>query len=388
MESLKLISGYSFEKIKNYSIFFIYIFVNGLFVIKYGEKYGMILLPVYLIAVLVLSVFYIKVEFKETIYKVFFWISLISFFIASICLNYIVDGKSLKVDRWDAMEIGIRAILEGKYPYNIPDYMGRKSSNLPVLIILGMPFYLIFGSVGYLQSFTFLLFSYIIFKIFNVYKHRLAVLVLLLLSPSYLWEVYVKSDLFSNFILAVAFVYLLWNYFIKKSSIKLELAAFLTALLFLTRLSVVIPIIILLFGTFLKFSLAEKFRFILVFLLTVLCILGLFFYNASDVDMIIKYNPFVIQNAKQPLILSLLYIITAFALSFRVKSFYDIMFWSGILLFICVLIPFVLYLKEYGYNNVMVSSYFDLSFFNMSMPFIIIVLVLGFWVNNHKENTK
>jgi hypothetical protein len=169
------------DNIKIYSISLIYLCINSLFIIKYGEKYGITLLIFYLITVLGLSIFYLKIEFKNIVYKSLFWILLISFFLVSIGLNYFVDGKSLNVDRWDAMEIVIRTVFEGKYPYDIPDYMGRRSSNLPFLTILGMPFYLIFGSVGYLQSFSFLLFSFIIFKIFKFYKHRLSVLVLLLL---------------------------------------------------------------------------------------------------------------------------------------------------------------------------------------------------------------
>lgn len=386
MKVFDLFPNHVLNTIKKFSLFFIYIIINSLFVVKYGEKYGLPLLLAYIITVLGISLFYIKIELKDLFYKYLFWISVISFFIFSIYLNYTVDGLSLNVDRWSAMEIGIKALLNGQYPYNIPDHMGRYSSNLPILIILGMPFYLIFGSVGYLQSFIFLFFSYLIIKIFNNYKQRLAVLILLFLSPSYLWEVYVKSDLFSNFIIVVGFVFLLWQNFIKEKKLKLEWAAVLTALIFLTRLSAIIPIILLLFKRFYNFAITEKLRFAFVFAITVSCILYLFFHNAESFDLIPKHNPFIIQGAKQPLFLSISYIILAFILSFKLKSFYDFIYWTGTLLFICVFVPFVIYLVEYGYNDIVNDSLFDLSFFNMSMPFIILSLIYGIFKNNHKKD--
>ncbi|ANF49742.1 hypothetical protein A0O34_03940 [Chryseobacterium glaciei] len=386
MKTSDIFSNYTLNNIKKYSLFFIYIIVNSLFVLKYGEKYGFPLLAVYIIAILGISLFYIKIELKDLFYKYIFWIGVISFFIFSIYLNYTVDGLSLNVDRWSAMEIGIKALLNGEYPYNIPDHMGRESSNLPMLIILGMPFYLIFGSVGFLQSFIFLFFSYLIIKIFNNYKQRLAVLILLFFSPSYLWEVYVKSDLFSNFIIVSGFVFLIWQNFIKEKKLKLEWASVLTALIFLTRLSVIIPIVLLLFKKFYNFTIKEKLRFASVFVIMISCILYLFFHNAESFDLIVKHNPFMIQGAKQPLFLSISYIILAFILSFKLKSFYDSIYWTGTLLFICVFVPFIIYLMEYGYNDIVNNSMFDLSFFNMSMPFVILGLVYGFFKNNHQKN--
>ncbi len=376
----------SHPALKNLITFCIYLVINTLFIVKYGESYNIIILIGYLIFISGLSFFYIKVKLGDIFYKSFFWLGIISFFFVSVYVNYKVDGNSLNVDRWSAMEIGIKAILNSQYPYNIPDHMGRESSNLPVLIILGMPFYLVFGSVGYLQSFVFLLFSYLVFTIFKNYKERLAVIILLFISPSYLWEVYVKSDLFSNFIIISAFTYVIWRKFLTKNEIKPEIASFFSALILLTRLSSVIPLIILLFKKYIDLAVKEKIRFAVVFILTICGIVYWFFHNAPSYDVFIKHNPLVIQGAKQPLFLSLSYIVLAFVLSFRIKSFYDIIFRSGILLFICVFLPFLLFFAEYGYTNMITNSFFDLSFFNMSMPFVILSVVYGVFKNNFKED--
>lgn len=214
-EILKIIPTSLQNKFEKWSVFFFYFFINGLFVLKYSGENSVYYLVAYLLAILILGVFYVKINLKIVVYKYLFWILVALFFFFSLILNYYVDDTSLNVDRWDAMEIGIKAVLNNEYPYDIKDSMGRESSNLPFLIILGMPFYLIFGSVGFLQSFSFLLFSYLIFKVFHNYKLRLAGLVLLVLSPSYLWEVYVKSDLLSNFVIVISYSYLIWTRFIQ-----------------------------------------------------------------------------------------------------------------------------------------------------------------------------
>ena len=80
---------------------------------------------------------------------------IIVFFLFTIYLNYSVDGNTLNVDRWSVLENGAKALINGDYPYNFLSHMQHKSSNLPMLMILGLPFYLIFGSVGYFTIFFF-----------------------------------------------------------------------------------------------------------------------------------------------------------------------------------------------------------------------------------------
>lgn len=386
MQIQELSSDKTSEIGKKYITGFIYLMINSLFIVKYGEKYNIALLAVYFAVIVGFSFFYIKIQLKDIFYKSLFWTGVILFFIFSVFLNYKVDGHSLNVDRWSAMEIGIKAIFNGRYPYNIPDHMGWESSNLPMLIVLGMPFYLLFGSVGYLQTFIFLFFCYLIYKIFDNYKQRSAVLLLLFLSPSYLWEIYVKSDLFSNFVIICGFTYLIWKKCLSENKIKPEMVSFLASLLLLTRLSAVIPLTILLFKKFYDFSLKEKLRFILIFAVSVSVILYIFFHNVPNFDVLMKHNPFMIQGTKQPLLLSFSYIALALILSFRLKSFFEIIYWSGILLFICVAIPFTMYFVEFGYTEIIINSSFDVSFFNMCVPFILIALVLGIFKNNYKES--
>lgn len=376
MDFLKVFTiSNNFQK---YSIAFIYLFVNALFIFKYGGEYNIFILAFYFIFVLAFAKFYIKVNLNKSLYKWSFLILIVLSFLGIVGLNYFVDGYSLNVDRWSAMEVGINAILNNEYPYNIKDHMGRESSNLPILIILGAPFYLLFGSVGYLQAFCFLIFAYIFFRVLENYKQRLFALIILIISPGYIYEIYVKSDLFSNFIVMAGISYLIWSQFIIKKNIKIHSLSVMTVFILLTRLSVIIPCIILLFKPFIELPLKQKIIFVAVFAVTVFVILFLFFHNAHDFEMIAKHNPFNLQGGKQPLVLSISLIIISCNLSFKVNSFLEVAFWSGFLLFIAAFITFILYLIDFGFENVMVNSFFDLSFFNMSMPFIILTIILAY----------
>ncbi|MDP5045194.1 MAG: hypothetical protein NWQ06_09475, partial [Leeuwenhoekiella sp.] len=98
---------------------------------------------------------------------------------------------------------GIAALLNGNYPYSALDHLGGKTSNLPTLFLIGLPFYLL-GDVGLLQSFTFLVFAGIIDKLIKSPAIRIVSLLLLMSSLWYLYEIVVKSDLVSNTILVIA----------------------------------------------------------------------------------------------------------------------------------------------------------------------------------------
>lgn len=63
------------------------------------------------------------------------------------------------------MEVGIRSLLSGEYPYTVVDHLGGRTSNFPGLFLIVLPFYLM-GSVGYLQVFTFALLSWSIYSFF------------------------------------------------------------------------------------------------------------------------------------------------------------------------------------------------------------------------------
>ena len=354
----------------------IYLVINGLFIIKYGAcglAGNAVLFGIYSGFILLASVFVNRIEVREVYLQYFFWAIVAVFFLFTLILNHYVKLESLNVDRLDALDMGVKAVLNGEYPYNQVNRLGNESSNLPVLILLGLPFYLLFGSAVYLQNFCFLLFSFIVFRYFSTYKARIFALLLLVLSPAYLYELYVKSDLLSNFIIAAGFVLLIWNRFIKASHLKLPVVAVGSALLVLTRIPVIIPLAIILVKKWIALNLKNKILFASVFVITLATIIVAFMKLAPDFQVIIEHNPLQLQS-KQPVFLSVFVIAAAVFFSFRVKDFVSVMLLSGLLLFGSVLVSFLLSGIKNGLYNTYIGSYFDISHFNMAIPFIVISL--------------
>jgi hypothetical protein len=79
-----------------------------------------------------------------------------------------VDGNTLNVDRWSAMEIGIKAVFNGQYPYNIPGSYGKRIFQSAGSYCFWDAFLPAFRKCRLSAVFSFLLFAYLIFKIFRI----------------------------------------------------------------------------------------------------------------------------------------------------------------------------------------------------------------------------
>ena len=375
------ILSFNSEKSTFFLRYFIFFFVNGIFIIKYGsEHFSALQASAFLfLYIIVFSGFIFlvkKIILKDSVFKILFWLIVPLFFLCTIYINRMVDSQNLMTDRWAAMEISINAILRGEYPYNIVDFKGNESSNLPVLVLLGMPFYLLFGSVGYLQCFVFVVFSLIVLKFFKNYRERVVAICLLIFSPSYLYEIYTKSDLFSNFIIAVGAILFLWKYFIKSTKLRYEYVAIIAALLLLTRIPILFPLMILLLRKVYFLSFRQKFIFGSVLILTTIPFLIWFFLPAESWELIKYHNPFQLQS-KQPVFFSVFFFTLAGILSFKVKNVRNVLDYSSFVLFFSVMSVFLLMIYWYGLKSVFFESGFDISYFNVAMPFFILSLPLN-----------
>ena len=375
------ILSFNSEKSTFFLRYFIFFFVNGIFIIKYGsEHFSALQASAFLLLYIIVFSGFIflvkKIILKDSVFKILFWLIVPLFFLCTIYINRMVDSQNLMTDRWAAMEISINAILRGEYPYNIVDFQGNESSNLPVLVLLGMPFYLLFGSVGYLQCFVFVVFSLIVLKFFKNYRERVLAISLLIFSPSYLYEIYTKSDLFSNFIIAVGAIFFLWKYFIKSTKLRYEYVAIIAALLLLTRIPILFPLMILLLRKVYFLSFRQKFIFGSVLILTTIPFLIWFFLPAESWELIKYHNPFQLQS-KQPVFFSFFFVTLAGILSFKVKNVRNVLDYSSFVLFFSVMSVFLLMIYWYGLKSVFFESGFDISYFNVAMPFFILSLPLN-----------
>lgn len=373
--------------------FIFYLFINSIFILKYSVRIEAI--PVYVsvfaYVFIVLAVFFLH---KKTTYflnnikrfNLFLVIFSVIIFLILMFINLNVDGLSLNTDRWSALEVLIKSILEGKYPYAILDHLGNTTSNLPGLFYVGLPFYLL-GDVGFLQPFTFLILSlFITFLKINNDK-KVFIILLILLSPAYYWEVIGKSDLMSNCFILLLFIFF-WQQKFQNNIFKRKILLALCAALFvLTRGIVIIPLTLFLFFEYLQISTKDKIYFVFYFILFVFLISLPIIINLPDLEFIKEHNPFNHQTAYAPKFLTILSLILPFIFSSKVKKISDVFLYSTYFLGGLIVITFILNIIEEGFYANIYGNLFDISYLSMILPFIIFYF-LGIFKENALKFSK
>ncbi len=356
-------------------------FINLLFILKYSLRFSSLLtilsisfFSLYTIAAIQL---YKKRLGQQRINKSkhfkYFYIGLVVIMaIFFIWINVKTDAYKLHVDRWSALAGGIQAVLKGQYTYTVADHLGGRTSNLPGLFIIGLPFFLM-KDVGLLQVFTFLLISYLIYDYFDQNYEKLFALLLILSSPAYYWEIFVKSDLMSNLILVMTFLIYWQKKLPKKSFDKPFSLGIITGILLFTRLIVLIPFEIFLFQEFIKTSTKNKRKFIVALMLTIIFIWLPILYTIESFKTFIHYNPFSLQSSQIPFIWLVFFLLVPLFVASRIGHDLDkkILF-SGIFLLLPVLYNFIDLITKIGFERSFIGSVFDISYFNMALAFVIL----------------
>jgi hypothetical protein len=358
----------------------IYILINLLFICKYGIRqrfisiYFLIILYTFIAGLILFkNPFDFKILKKINLKHYFIALS-IALFITILAITFFTDGNTLHVDRWSAMDVAIRALLNGDYPYTATDHLNGRTSNFPGLLIIGIPFYLL-GNVGYLQAVAFLLLSYTIYKTFSI-KIAFHYLLLLLISPAYWWEIFTISDLFSNMILVFCFIVHLErklkdNLF--KHPIMLGIS---TSFLVLTRGIVAIPLILFVFKDFWQIRMINQLKYVFSFGITFVLLIGLVLMNCPDLQTLKSCNPLVLQTSYLPSYIHLIALLLPFYFSFKIKIFEnDFYIACSLLILFPTLLAFMIRLNTIGFEKILTESYFDLSYLSIVLPFILYEIV-------------
>ncbi len=364
----------------------IYIFINTLFLYKYGSRLldtsgSILLIAVYIFLFFgfLFAIYQYKSKIDSYKHFKFIYITLIVLFlIFSIWFLNTTNPNNLNVDRWSAMHIGIESLLNFKYPYVTTDHLGGRTSNLPGLFVIGLPFYLL-KHVGYLQIFVFIILSYFIFSYFKKNSLRLLAICLFLFSPAFLWEVLVRSDLMSNFTIILLFIIYWYQRYATNIFKKSIILGSIIALLVLTRLTAIIPLAIFLFRPFCKeTNCKQKILFLGSFaLMSLLLILPVYLLAETNAQFL-EFNPLKLQTSTMPTFAGFIFLALAFWTSFYSNKIYHIITYSFLLLFIAVFFTFLLFIFKYGIKRSIHLSLFDISYFDMSLPFLVFALVMSF----------
>ena len=355
----------------------LFIFINYLFIEKYLSRLNVIpsivFFGIYIIGIFI--IFYVFKKFNVFQKKYIFWVSCLIIFIATIFINNYVDGFKLNTDRWSSTHFAIKALLNGNYPYFATDHLNGRTSNLPFLIFINIPFYFL-GDVGYLQSFTLLIFFYFLNIYIDNIKLKIFSLILLVTSLPFWWEIYCKSDILSNSILLIITTFYLFHY--KKNKTNIFFVGIIFSFMIMTRLVSLIPFFLAFSTHFFTMNIRKKISFILIVMLIISISFGIVFMNAKNIEMIKHYNPFELQNRQIPFYLSLIFIIVPIIYSFFIKNIKALIYNCIFFLSIPILTSFLWRVIIHGWNNSLYNSYTDISYFNLLLPFIVFILAYDF----------
>lgn len=285
-----------------------------------------------------------------------------------IWLQYQIDPMQLHVDRWSAIHNFLYNLFHGVYPYAAQTHSGGYGSPFPVWQILHIPFYLL-GNVGLSFFAVLILFLCTMVKCVSPRAATISLL-LIVFSPAITYEVAVRSDLFTNFLLVCSLC--LWLQF---KHVEIESSTYLIAtivgLCASTRLATVIPLAYLYGYAFLQLNWQKQIGFIVttcaVFILT---FLPFMLWDAGQL-FFFEYNPFVLQTRQgSPLILISFALIAICWTIYKKNDTQHFELYAGCLLTLLVVITFLHNMISSG-NFALFSSQYDITYFNMALPFYI-----------------
>ncbi|WP_315578192.1 hypothetical protein [Hoylesella oralis] len=352
-------------------IFFLYLAVNVLFVIKYSLRvlsveWVFLVVLVYIIGVS--GLFYLINKLRR-VHGIMLFFTVSIGIVLLIFAQYSIDPCLLQVDRWSAIHNFLDNLLHGEYPYSARTHLGGYSSPFPVWQLFHFPFYFL-GNVGLSIFFIFGLFVYSIYRLTDN-KCTLMVGCLMFLSPAFIYEVLVRSDLMANMMLTLLVInYLLSTH--KSLNSAFFLVAFVCGLLLSTRLSTVVPIFIWLFGDYMQLSMKKKVLFLLmVFAVFFFTFLPFMLWNIHDL-FFFKYNPFTLQTRQRNLIDLFIFIFFAIYWARTWKLSYILLMRNiaYCLLFI-VLVTFLHNMWLRDNFNALFTGVYDITYFDMSLPFLV-----------------
>ena len=362
--------NHQIKDINTYILYLLYFLINALFITKYlmriNPSITLLVLSAYLLIGLLFLCLTSKIHHVSNRSLCF---AILGFIILFAGMQYLIDPYQIQADRWSAIHNFIDYLVHGKYPYMAQTHLGGYGSPFPVWQFLHIPFYYL-NNVG-LSLFAVLTFTLYTVRLMYGNKITLCFLACLLYSPAFIYEILVRSDLVANFLLVLAVINLLFIKKIELSTHQIQYSLVLGILLS-TRLAITIPFFIFLLRPFLLLPLRRKVGFLLgVLFIFSLTFLPFLLWNMKSL-LFFEYNPFILQTRQGSMsgILLLIPVMIYLALSWKdnkMRLYGNI----GYGLFLLTAISFIINLTTSGNYRLFTSTY-DISYFNMSLPFIII----------------
>lgn len=362
---------------KKYISILILILINFLFTYKYSSRYFSF--PFFFsilssLFYLILLSDFIIIDIKNKVLIKIKYALIALFTLGCIYVFSQINIMDLNVDRWSVITSFWDTYFSGNYPYLAKSHLGNYPGPMPIYFLLALPFYAI-NELGYFSLFGFFLFVYLIHKSKILPRKKLLFILFLMSSSFFLWEIVSRSNIFTNSMLVVWFLYTYSES--KKNNINLlYLSAIIAGLLISTRAVFIIPYIVIF-----MYSLRKK--EITIFNFSVCIMISLLSFSASFLPIILSYpddffkmNPFLIQSSFLiPSYYIILFILITLVFSFLTKSKNDTYFFSGLSLFTSILIYFIYHTIKIGIDEAVLGNIIDFSYFIFCIPFLLLYLI-------------
>lgn len=356
----------------------IFLFINLLFAVKYGPRVG---LNPWISGALFALFFGVQAAVggglavwaaRRKRAAVWLWALLAVYLAAAFVVYRSMDPYALDVDRHTALEAFFGALFRGEFPWAVKSHLGTNVSVFPGMQILAMPFYLL-GDVGLLQFAGLIAFVALMVARSRESGRPFFLLGVLLAMPAFQYQVFVRSDLWGN---AVAIAWLMhvslkpgtaggWRLYAWAAAWGLALA---------TRAIFVIPFIYvawrLVDGRGFKATVAFGLVAVAAFAVTFLP------FYLWDPVLFWERNPYYVQSGYVTREVLVAVLVATVVLGFlRRRSAPALAFvHAGMTLFLTVLVCWIVKSVQEGWIATMWSHYFDLTYFSLCLPFLLVAL--------------
>ncbi len=340
---------------------------GALFILKYAGRHGLAFIAVlYFIGFLLVAKYFLTPN--DTVVKFLsrkLFISLLVLISVLAFLTIYILPENSRVARLPAISEWIDRFLRGEFPYGGP----MNPSGFPALFFFSIPFYYL-GNIGILEVIGILLFGIAILKSRrqNMQIVWIQFLILLLL-PTFYYEVITRSELFFNMSLALAVIIMSDVYLSKRGiGVKFIGLAITFGLVLSTRLivgSVYAVFVIYKFRRDLKNGLIFSAVVVITFVLTLLPFLV---WNAAT---FMSEGPFRMQFSYLPVWGIFVTVVATIICGFKSENLQEVIVFSGIIIFGAVTIAFFWAVYQIGFIQAVFDDRFDIGYFILSVPFLL-----------------
>ncbi len=285
--------------------------------------------------------------------------------IVSALLIILFTPRLGAIGRLPSIEEWLGMLFAGEFPYN----SGLTPSSFPGLFLMALPLWLI-GNAGLIEIAGLILFFYLVFSIKDNFSHLK--IFLLVSTPVFYYGIAVRCELFFNMSLVIFTAWLVINHFGRKNKMTDFFILPLLVGLGLSTRSVVLIFYVIFMLWYFRDNLGNLVKFsIPMSLLFISLLLPLYFW---DKESFMNNGPFAIQSrlSALPSFIVAFFLIASVYLGWIVRSFREVLFSSGVIIFLMVIISFILKIFDHGFAKAFYADLIDLSYLAFPLPLFIL----------------